>query len=91
MKRRAVKESVLSALLGLSASLGVHLRSYSAHVRYCGSFYGQTSTGDPLPEAISVEGLIRLVEQLPSGVTELGCHPGQTAGLASSYLAERER
>ena len=77
--------------LELATELGVPLRSFSSVVGYDGSFYGRTGNGDPLPEAISVEGLLSLIRGLAPGVTELGCHPGLGTDLESSYLHERER
>lgn len=85
------EEPVRSIMLGTSRRLGVPLRSFSPWVRYCGSFYGQTGTGEPLPCAISVEALVTILCGLPEGVTELGCHPGYADDLRSQYAAERER
>jgi len=85
------EEPVRSIMLATSQRLGVPLRSVSPWVRYCGSFYGQTGTGEPLPSAISVEGLVTILCGLPEGVTELGCHPGYADDLRSQYAAERER
>ena len=65
------------------------LRHFSERVRYVGSFYGQDETGAPLAENISVSSLTALLRSLPEGVTELGCHPGETDALLSSYLDER--
>jgi chitin disaccharide deacetylase len=84
-------EPVRSIMLATSRRLGVPLRSFSPWVRYCGSFYGQTGTGEPLPSAISAEALVTILCRLPEGVTELGCHPGYADDLRSQYAAERER
>lgn len=72
----------------LAAELGVPLRA--RRIRYEGGFYGQTGRGEPVPEAISVENLVRIVSSLPAGCTELGCHPGLGMGEESSYGQERE-
>jgi len=85
------EEPVRSIMLATSRRLGVPLRSFSPWVRYCGSFYGQTGTGEPLPSAISAEALVTILCGLPEGVTELGCHPGYGDNLRSQYAAERER
>lgn len=85
------EEPVRSIMLATSRRLGVPLRSFSPWVRYCGSFYGQTGTGEPLPSAISAEALVTILCGLPEGVTELGCHPGYGDDLRSQYAAERER
>ena len=65
------------------------LRHCSSEIRYCGNFYGQAANGSPLPEAISVEGLIRTLLALPPGVTELSCHPGLDDDVDSMYRTER--
>ncbi|MGI9087998.1 MAG: carbohydrate deacetylase [Chthoniobacterales bacterium] len=79
------------SILGESAAhLGVPLRSCSAAISYCGSFYGQTDRGGFYPEGISLAAFIRTVQSLPPGWTELGCHPGYRIGLDSVYAAERE-
>lgn len=85
------REPVRSVLTGLSRRLGIPLRQYSAGIGYCGGFYGQTSLGEPLPDAISVEALIGIVSALPPGVTELACHPGLPEDLETGYLEERAR
>src|SRR5262249_44540921 len=69
--------------------LGIALRGYSPGVRYCGSFYGQTPNGQPLPSLISVNALIKTLTKLPPGFTELGCHPGFADDLDSMYRRER--
>jgi predicted glycoside hydrolase/deacetylase ChbG (UPF0249 family) len=79
-----------SVLAAAAEKLRVPLRSCSASVTYEGSFYGQTGEGDPYPEGISAEHLIAMIERLPAGATELGCHPGYTEDLDSVYRAERE-
>jgi predicted glycoside hydrolase/deacetylase ChbG (UPF0249 family) len=85
------EEPLRTIALELAGRLGVPLRSFDSLVRYDGSFYGQEGDGDPLPEAIAVEGLLSIIGELQQGVTELGCHPGLGADLESSYLHERER
>jgi predicted glycoside hydrolase/deacetylase ChbG (UPF0249 family) len=82
-------EPVQSILRGRAESLGIPCRGYSA-VHHCGSFYGQTKTGGPYPEGISVDALVTLIKGLPQGVTELGCHPGFEADLQTMYTRERE-
>jgi len=83
------KEPARSILLDLAAELGVPLREFSSRVRYSGSFYGQTSHGEPVPGAISVEGLLTTLSELPPGVTEVGCHPAASEDFESMYLSER--
>ena len=74
----------------LAQGLGVSLRQRAGGVRYCGDFYGQTGTGEPLHEAITTAALIRILRALPPGVTELACHPGAGRDLRSPYREERE-
>jgi predicted glycoside hydrolase/deacetylase ChbG (UPF0249 family) len=83
------EEPVTSILVALAGRLGVPLRHYSTAVRYCGDFYGQAAKGWPYPEGITVEGLLRLLAEIPPGVTEMGCHPGYAEGLDSMYAGER--
>lgn len=57
---------------------------------YVSSFYGQWD-GCVHPEQVSVEGMIRILAELPAGWSEVGCHPGYVDdGLRSSYRHERE-
>jgi chitin disaccharide deacetylase len=83
------QEPVRSSLQRAGERLGVPVRDLSPEVRYRGDFYGQDGRGWPVPDAITVEFLLRLLEALPEGVTELGCHPGEPDGLQSTYQAER--
>jgi predicted glycoside hydrolase/deacetylase ChbG (UPF0249 family) len=72
----------------LAAELGVPLRNRA--VRYEGGFYGQSGKGEPFPEGIAPERLIGLIEALPPGWTEIGCHPAAGPVPTSSYDAERQ-
>jgi len=81
------EEPVASLMAGHAARLGVPLRG--SPIPYCGDFYGQTGRGEPVPEAIAVDALLRIIERLPGGITELGCHPGLDTALASTYRVER--
>jgi predicted glycoside hydrolase/deacetylase ChbG (UPF0249 family) len=82
-------EPVNAALVDVARRLGVPLRSFDRRVKYRGDFYGQTGTGEPILDGISVRRLIRILHTLANGVTELGCHPGEATDLVSSYAAER--
>ena len=84
-----LREPVRSVLIELAGELGVPLRHYDPRIRYNGDFYGQTGEGEPLPEAISVDALIDILVALPSGTTELACHPGLDDELQSTYRDER--
>jgi predicted glycoside hydrolase/deacetylase ChbG (UPF0249 family) len=78
-------------LAEVADELGVPLRDHTPGVRYSGEFYGQTGTGRPYPRAITLASLLGILVELPSGITELGCHPGLGRDLDSMYLAEREQ
>jgi chitin disaccharide deacetylase len=84
-------EPVRSIVTRVTRELGVPLRSFASAVRYCGDFYGQTGEGEPYPEGISLEGLLKTLGNLPTGVTELGCHPGEDDDLHSIYRVERRQ
>lgn len=82
-------EPICSVLRELASRLGVPLRHFSDEVTYCGDFYGQTRDGVPHHNAISVEALIETLSTLPTGITELACHPGLDDHLESMYVRER--
>ena len=85
-----MSEPVASVAETLATELDVPLRG--RRIRYEGGFYGQSGRGVPYPEGIAVSRLIELIERLPAGWTELGCHPGLgVTEEESSYAAERER
>ena len=75
--------------LAVSHSLGVPLRGCASGVTHCGRFYGQTRTGESLPDTIGVEALVGILETLGPGVTEMGCHPGAEDGPGPGYRMER--
>jgi predicted glycoside hydrolase/deacetylase ChbG (UPF0249 family) len=75
--------------LAMSRSLRVPLRGCTPGIVHCGRFYGQTRTGQPLPDAIGVEALLGIFEELGHGVTEVGCHPGVQDGPGPGYWMER--
>jgi predicted glycoside hydrolase/deacetylase ChbG (UPF0249 family) len=71
--------------------LGIPLRRTPLGVRFRGDFYGHDGLGRPNPEAITARALIQLLEQIPEGATELGCHPGYAGDLNDWYRVEREQ
>lgn len=73
-------EPVAAVAEAMAAELGVPLRNRA--IRYKGGFYGR--------EAITVDHLLELIRTLPSGWTEIGCHPAAGPVPTSSYDAERE-
>jgi chitin disaccharide deacetylase len=82
-------EPLRSILSHHASVLGVILRGMSPDVRYSGNFYGQSDKGYPFPEGIAVPRLLKLLENLPLGVTEMGCHPGAAADMDGMYRHER--
>jgi predicted glycoside hydrolase/deacetylase ChbG (UPF0249 family) len=83
-----MKEPAASVAGELADGLGVPLRD--REVRYEGGFFAR-SDGRPAPDLIAPERLVALIESLPEGWTELGCHPGRGVGVAeTSYAGERE-
>ncbi|HEY3435592.1 MAG TPA: ChbG/HpnK family deacetylase, partial [Solirubrobacterales bacterium] len=68
-----------ASAVALAADLGLPLRN--REIRYERSFYGR--------DAISPEHLTALIESLPPGWTEIGCHPAAGSVPISSYDAER--
>jgi chitin disaccharide deacetylase len=78
-----------SAVLHIARSLHIPVRDCSSPAQYCGKFYGQTAEGAPLPDFISIEALLKILEDLPEGVTEIGCHPAASDDLNTMYRSER--
>jgi len=83
------KEPAGSIVAKIARPLGVPIRSADPRVRYCGSFYGQGEDGRPWPKGITVDALIKILEGLEPGFTELGCHPAAEADLDTMYRFER--
>jgi len=88
-QHRHLDEPIASVVVDAGRRLGVPVRSCTPGVVYRGDFYGQTATGEPLPEGITVEALLRLLASLADGVTELSCHPAAEPERDSTYAAER--
>jgi chitin disaccharide deacetylase len=72
-------EAFGTAAEALAGELDVPLRNRA--IRYERRFYGR--------DAISPEHLMKLIEALPPGWTEIGCHPAAGPVPTSSYDAER--
>lgn len=83
------QEPVRSIVLHLANKLKIPLREYSNKIQYCGKFYGQTAQSVSNPSVLSVSGLLAILKTLPSGYTELGCHPGEANDVQTDYRAER--
>jgi predicted glycoside hydrolase/deacetylase ChbG (UPF0249 family) len=84
-----LREPLRTVLTAAARELAVPLRHCGLDVHYRGDFYGQTPHGAPFPDAIRVEALINILETLPPGCTELGCHPGIGHDLDTMYCRER--
>jgi predicted glycoside hydrolase/deacetylase ChbG (UPF0249 family) len=82
-------EPARTIVIEMGRRLGVPVRHFSPAVRYCGAFYGQTDDGQPIPDAVSVDALVRILTRLPPGTTELCCHPG-AGDLETTYGSERD-
>lgn len=82
-------EPLRSIMLKLASELDVPLRGFDSRVQYEGGFYGQDGKGTPQRELITVESLLDLLDALPVGVTEVGCHPGLGHDVDSMYQQER--
>jgi predicted glycoside hydrolase/deacetylase ChbG (UPF0249 family) len=83
------EEPVASIAAEFGRRLSCPVRHIAPGISYCGDFYGQSQDGSSMPDAISTESLIRLLDRLPPGITELACHPGQEDDLDSVYALER--
>jgi predicted glycoside hydrolase/deacetylase ChbG (UPF0249 family) len=87
-----LREPARSMLLKVAREIGIPLRHLSPEICYCGDFYGQTTEGAPLPNAIGVSSLLAILAALPDGITELACHPGEEMNdLETMYQSERAR
>ena len=82
-------EPVLSLCLEAARQRKIVLRNVGGCVRYCGDFYGQSNKGYPYPEGVSVPALLKIIRSMREGITELGCHPAQTADMQGMYREER--
>jgi predicted glycoside hydrolase/deacetylase ChbG (UPF0249 family) len=85
------KEPVRSVLAEIAERLGVPLRHVADGIRYCGDFYAQDAEGNSYPEIVTVAGLTKIIAALPSGWTELACHPGDPSGEDLNTMYRRER
>jgi len=85
--REPARTVVLEAALGLRAPV----RNCNREIHYCGRFYGQTAEGSSCPEGIASDALIEILSQLPPGVTELACHPGEGQFPNTTYMDERAK
>lgn len=82
-------DPVRSVVERVRERVGIPVRGLDERVRHLGDFYGQTGEGSPIEGAITVDALVRLLDGLEPGLTELSCHPGRDDGLDSVYARER--
>ena len=83
------RPALAPVFLDIAGELNLPLRSYDPWIRYYGGFYGQDDSGNSLPGLITVDALLKTLEELPGGFTELSCHPGYADSLDSMYCSER--
>jgi predicted glycoside hydrolase/deacetylase ChbG (UPF0249 family) len=84
------EDPVRTAVQRVSQRLGIPARGLTPGIGYLG-FHGQDAEGSPLPDAISAEALVKTIEELPPGITELGCHPAAEDDHPAAYRHERLR
>lgn len=84
-------EPARSVVLEAALELRVPVRDCNPEIHYCGRFYGQTREGAHYPESIASDAIIEIFSQLPPGVTELACHPGQGRVPNTTYREERAK
>jgi chitin disaccharide deacetylase len=84
-------EPARSVVLEAALEVRAPVRDCSSEIHYCGRFYGQTAEGSPYPEGITSDELIEILSQLPAGVTELACHPGEGQVPNTTYMDERAK
>src|SRR5262245_37177337 len=84
-----LREPLRSIVEGHARELAMPLRRSGSQIRYCGDFYGRDIDGSTLPDRIAVEGLIKILSNVSSGITELSCHPAAAIGLKTMHSTER--
>jgi len=84
-----LREPARSVVLEAALESRAPVRDCTQEIRYCGRFYGQTAEGSPYVEGITSDALIEILSQLPPGVTELGCHPGEGEVPNTTYMGQR--
>ena len=85
------EEPVRRAVIEAASRRGIPARGCHPAVRYVGDFYGQGKNAVPRHNTITVEYLTALLDALPEGITELGCHPAIGLDVQSVYLTDREQ
>jgi predicted glycoside hydrolase/deacetylase ChbG (UPF0249 family) len=86
-----LREPARSAVLEAALELRAPVRDCNPEIHYCGRFYGQSTEGSPYPAGITSDALIEIFSQLPPGITELACHPGEGQVPNTTYMDERAK
>src|SRR5947208_1199871 len=76
---------VRAALQPIVDRLGVPLRHFCADVQYRGDFYGQDRFGESISQSVASAALVKILSSLPSGTTELACHPAMACDFEGMY------
>lgn len=84
-----LRQTVRSIVEGHAREIAVPLRECGTEISYCGAFYGQDDEGLSLLNRITVKALTKILQHLPTGTTELCCHPAAGTDLRTMYSAER--
>jgi predicted glycoside hydrolase/deacetylase ChbG (UPF0249 family) len=84
-----MREPLRTIVTEVAQAIDVPLRQCTPGLGYVGNFYGQTAYGDPEPSAITVGALVTLLMELPTGIHELACHPGDASDADTTYRDER--
>ena len=85
-----LEEPVRSILIEMALGLDIPpLRRVGEGVGYCGDFYGQSYPGTTHADGVSLDSLMRVLSGLPTGITEMVCHPAESVDLNSMYSTER--
>jgi predicted glycoside hydrolase/deacetylase ChbG (UPF0249 family) len=84
-----LREPARSVVLEAALELRAPVRDCTPEIRYCGRFYGQTAEGATYAAGITSDALIEILSQLPPGITELACHPGEGEVPHTTYIGER--
>lgn len=82
-------EPARSVLVALAGEIRVPLRHCTHEIEHRGDFYGQTARGDPVAGALTFDALRSVIQSLPPGISEIGCHPALHIDFASCYGEER--
>jgi predicted glycoside hydrolase/deacetylase ChbG (UPF0249 family) len=82
-------EPVSSIMLEISEELKMPLRHFTPGVTYLGSFYGQDEQGISIKENVGITALRNILNNLPTGLFEMACHPAAITDFDSMYKSER--